>query len=225
MSADIHTKALVLRRTNFGESDRILSLLTEQGVVHVLAHSARKEKSKLAGGIEMFCVSDVIFHYNKNNPMGILTSAKMLKYYQNILADLSRLELASFIVKQTSRVAEADSGPAYFSIMNQCFAGIDNGYDLGLVESWFLFNLAKASGEQVNLLYDASGHKLQPNQTYVWDIAENSLRPDPHGNISSIEIKLMRLMLSANLELIYHVQDLLPHIPPVLHVAKSVNKL
>ena len=54
MLKDIRTKSIVLRRTNYGESDRILNLLTENGVISVIAHGVRKEKSKLAGGIELF---------------------------------------------------------------------------------------------------------------------------------------------------------------------------
>ena len=43
---DIRTKALVLRRTNYGEADRIINFLTEQGVIAAIAKGVRKEKSK-----------------------------------------------------------------------------------------------------------------------------------------------------------------------------------
>ena len=51
----IRTKAIVIRRTNYGEADRILQLLTpDYGKVSVMARGVRREKSKLAGGIELF---------------------------------------------------------------------------------------------------------------------------------------------------------------------------
>ena len=62
MSSDLRTQAIILRRTNYGESDRILTLLTPEGKFSVLARGARKEKSRLAGGIELFSVSDVTIH-------------------------------------------------------------------------------------------------------------------------------------------------------------------
>ena len=37
MPSDIRTHAIVLRRTNYGESDRILNLLTPEGKMAVLA--------------------------------------------------------------------------------------------------------------------------------------------------------------------------------------------
>lgn len=54
MQNDLHTRAIVLRRTNYGETDRILNLLTPEGKKSVLAKGVRREKSKLAGGIELF---------------------------------------------------------------------------------------------------------------------------------------------------------------------------
>ena len=59
MPSDLRTHAIVLRRTNYGESDRILSLLTPEGKIAVLARGVRKEKSRLAGGIELFSTDDV----------------------------------------------------------------------------------------------------------------------------------------------------------------------
>ncbi len=44
MPSDLRTRAIVLRRTNYGESDRILNLLTPEGKVAVLAKGVRKEK-------------------------------------------------------------------------------------------------------------------------------------------------------------------------------------
>ena len=101
----LRTTAIILRRTNFGETDRILNLLTPEGQKSVRARGVRKEKSKLAGGIELFCVSDVVIHEGRSD-IGTLTSAKMLKFYQNILTDLERLELASQILKDINPIFE-----------------------------------------------------------------------------------------------------------------------
>ncbi|HEX2615498.1 MAG TPA: DNA repair protein RecO, partial [Nitrososphaera sp.] len=54
--------ALVISRTNFGEADRILTFLTpNHGKVRGIAKGVRKPKSKLAGGIELFSVCDLLF--------------------------------------------------------------------------------------------------------------------------------------------------------------------
>jgi len=54
------TSAIVLRRTNYGEADRILQLLTPDGKRGVMAKGVRREKSRLAGGIELFAICEVV---------------------------------------------------------------------------------------------------------------------------------------------------------------------
>ena len=56
--ADLKTDAIVLKRVNYREGDRIITFLTPDGRLSAIAKGARKEKSKLAGGIEiLFLVS------------------------------------------------------------------------------------------------------------------------------------------------------------------------
>ena len=225
MSNDIRTKAIVLRRTNYGESDRILTLLTENGVVSVLARGVRKEKSKMAGGVEMFCVSDIVYHEGQNNRLGILTGAKMLEAYQKIVTDLTKLEVGSNILKAVYRAAESATGSDFFNIVKQSISALNTNLDINMIEAWFWLNFAKISGEEVNLFRDVFGEKLSPINTYVWDSVENALRPQIGGNIGPSEIKLMRLMVSSDLETIARVKDVAQKWPSILYLAKSANKL
>ena len=84
MQSDIKTKALVLRRTNYGEADRIVNFITPEGKISAIAKGVRKEKSKLAGGMELFSLIQINIHQGKNE-MGVVTSAKMLKFYSALL--------------------------------------------------------------------------------------------------------------------------------------------
>lgn len=225
MPTDIRTKAIVLRRTNYGESDRILNLLTENGIISVLARGVRKEKSKMAGGVEMFCVSDIVYHEGKNNSLGVLTSAKMLEAYQKIVTDLTKLEVGSNILKAVYRSGESAAGSDFFKVTKQAISALNTNLDINMIEAWFWLNFAKISGEEVNLFRDTSGEKLSPAQTYVWDSVENALRPQIGGNIGPSEIKLMRLMVSSDLETIARVKDVAKKWPSILYLAKSANKL
>ncbi|HEU4830668.1 MAG TPA: DNA repair protein RecO, partial [Candidatus Saccharimonadales bacterium] len=85
------TRAIVLRRTNYGEADRILQLLTPEGKRSVMARGVRREKSKLAGGIELFAVCDVVIGEGKGE-LGILTSSRLIHFYGAILKDYDRLQ-------------------------------------------------------------------------------------------------------------------------------------
>lgn len=222
--SDLRTQAIVLHRTKYGETDRILNLLTPEGRKSCVAKGVRKEKSKLAGGIEIFTVSDIVIHESEKSDLGILTSAKMVKNYMNIISDLDRFELGSKIIKLANKISENVDSPELFSLVNQCFWGLDKNLSRDLVESFFLLNLARISGEEVNLIRDSLGEKLDAKTIYVWDSLENALKPDSNGSIFADHIKFMRLMLSSPLKIVNQVQNKEKLLPETLYIAKSVMK-
>lgn len=222
MPSDLHTQAIVLRRTNYGESDRILTLLTPEGKIAALAHGVRKEKSRLAGGIEPLTVSEVVVHQGRGH-LATLTSARMIQFFNRILSDLSRFELASTFLKRLDRAAEQVTNPEFFQLLCQSLSALDRGFDRDLILAWFLLNLNHASGEELNLLCDAAGQPLRPDQTYRWDPTESALTPDSHGPISAREIKLTRFLLSNPLARATKIDDIDTILPPILELAKQIG--
>ncbi len=224
MSNDIRTKATVLRRTNYGEADRVLTLLTEQGIYSAMAKGVRKEKSKLAGAVELFTISDVTLHQSRNNKLYILTSAKMLEHYDQIVYKLSELELAAMIMKQIGKYAENSSGPEYFNLLREILSALNAGVNPELIETWFWFNLSRINGEQINLVKDVNGDPLDSFKTYIWDSTESALREQLGGNVAAEDIKLMRLMLSNTLKTTSRVKDIASHLPTLLYISKIIAK-
>lgn len=221
-TTDVRTQAIVLRRTNYGESDRILNFITPEGKVAALAHGVRKSKSRLAGGIELFSVADIVLHQGRAK-LATLTSARMLQFYGNIMADINRLELASQFLKRVERASEQVSSPEYFQLLQDALRGINAGLELNLVETWFNLNIYRINGEEVNFFCDVAGNPLSAEQSYVWDSTENALRPEPQGKISAKEIKLARFLLSNPLTWASKIEDLAQLLPPISEVAKSLR--
>lgn len=220
MPGDTRTEAIILRRTNYGESDRILNLITPVGKYSVLARGVRKEKSRLAGSVELFTVSDVVIHQGRGS-LAVLTSAKMLRFYGKILSDISRLELASNFLRRIERASEQTDNPEFFSILDQALSGLDRGFLPELVSVWFDFNFMRATGEEINLFRDASGAPLSPEIQYSWDDIEQALRPDSHGLIGVNEIKLARLILSAKLKIVANVDGIEGILPRISIIIKK----
>ena len=217
IAKDLRTQGIILKRTNYGEADRILNIITPQGKIAAIAKAARKEKSKLAGGIEMFSLVDLNLHFGKSD-FAIVTSARMQKNYSNIIKDLALMETAGNFIKQINQISENSDSPEYFNILNQSLAAINAGINLELIKTWFYFNVARASGEEINLYRDINNHKLSENEKYSWDFMEKSLAPNPSGDISANEIKVMRLILTnkiTTLSLIKNIDEIVPSIFPI----------
>lgn len=202
---DIKTYGLVLRRTNYGEADRILSIIAPEGKMSVMAKGVRRARSKLAGAVEMFTVSELMVHFGRGE-MGTLTGAKMVRHFSALVRDLGRLELASEFLKKVDRVAENSDSSEYYGLLEQGLSGLNDGLNTELVEAWFLLNLGRASGEEMNLYRDVAGEKLMADALYEWDEMEEAFLKHADGTYGADEIKLMRLMLTAKLEVIARVK-------------------
>ena len=55
------TDAIILRRSDFGEADRLLTVFTpERGKLRLLAKGVRKTTSRKAGHVELFMLTDIL---------------------------------------------------------------------------------------------------------------------------------------------------------------------
>lgn len=205
VNKDIRTEGFVLKRTNYGEADRILNIITPLGKFAVIAKSVRKAKSKLAGSIEMFSLIDFSIHQGRSE-FGVVTGAKMLKYYGEILHDYRRMELAGMILKKISQASESANSEEYFDITRQCLSGLDAKWNTDLIEAWFLLHLMRVMGEEMNLYRDKSGEKLVEGQNYSFDYTASAFVVDDGGEFGTNEIKMLRLLTTAKLNVVQKVK-------------------
>lgn len=224
MPEDIRTLAYVLRRTNYGEADRILDLITPEGKRAVMARGVRKARSKLAGAVEMFCLLDMNLHFGRGE-LGVVTGSQMRKYHAGVLKEVERLECATTILKRVGRVAEMSDSEELFRIADQSLTALSGGANVGLVRTWAELNLAKASGEQVNLQVDTSGETLVLGERYEWDAMEAAFCRRPDGRVDDRMIKLMRLMWVSELLTVMRVKGAVDLVPEIWKIVRAINKI
>src|ERR1700722_4601390 len=95
----IISTGIVLSRTDFGEADRILTMLSPDfGKLRLIAKGVRRERSKLAGGIELFSVSNITFIKGKRD-IDTLISTRLIQHYRNIVTDIGRVQLGYKLIK------------------------------------------------------------------------------------------------------------------------------
>lgn len=101
------TEAVVLRRVDFGEADRILTVLTrEQGKIGVIARGVRKAGSRLAAHTDLFARSRMQLARGRGD-LDVLTQAEMLGSTAP-LSDARRAACASVCAELADRVLEGN---------------------------------------------------------------------------------------------------------------------
>ena len=199
MSTPFRTEAIILRRTNYGEADRVVSLLTpDRGKISAIAKGVRKPKSKLAGGLELLATCDLTIMQGRGD-MGLITSARLNEFYGDILHDYDRMQLAYAIMKAVNKAAETVSEPEFYYLLRGGLQFLNMSViDWRITELWFRLNMHTLLGHGMNLATDREARKLAAEKTYHFDFGENALYQDPRGRFTAEHIKLLRLAAAKN---------------------------
>jgi len=205
----IVTTGIILNRTNYGEADRILTLLTpDRGKLRLMAKGVRKVKSKLAGGIELFSVSNITYIQGRRD-IGTLISARLVKHYGGIVKVLDRTMLGYELIKRLDKATEDEPEPEYFELLEQAFEALESvlmvsssssakvheSVDLDLIRLWFAMQLMRLGGHTPNLETDVTGEKLQPDSMYNFSFDDMAFAEAKggRGQFVANHIKFLRL--------------------------------
>jgi DNA repair protein RecO (recombination protein O) len=203
------TVGIVLARTDFGEADRILTMLTPQyGKLRLMARGVRRVKSKLAGGIELFSVSDITF-IRSRGAICTLVSSRLQKHYSHIVQDIDRTMLAYDLIKLMHRTTEDEPEAAYFHLLQAAFEMLDNPtIPSKLISVWFSAQLLRLAGHYPSLQEDDKGQRLEISKDYEFNFERMAFKLADRGLFTPNHIKFMRLLFSANSpKLLVSVQD------------------
>lgn len=194
----IKTRGIVLTRTDYGEADKIIIFLTpDQGKVRTIAKAVRKSASKLAGGVELFSISEISTVKGRGE-LNILTSARLEKHFGNIVKNIERTQLAYEFLSIINRATEDEPEPAYFDLLSQSLMALDDPeIDLSVTSLWFKMQLLKLAGHMPNLKTDSTGVKLSADKKYHVDFEKMLFEPNEEGSFNANQIKFLRLGFSA----------------------------
>jgi DNA repair protein RecO (recombination protein O) len=203
------TTGIILGRTDYGEADRILTLLTpEYGKLRLLAKGVRRIKSKLAGGIELFSVSQLTFIKGRGE-IGTVISTRLMTHYRTIVTDLDRTMLGYEFIKQIDKATEEGVEKEFFDLLQQAFEALDNAtIPLSVVRLWFRMQLLDLNGRGPNLQTDDSGKKLQAGERYEFNSEHMAFRiSDRDGRFTTDHIKVLRIARGYTPPVLAHVHD------------------
>lgn len=191
----LRTPAIVLRRTNYGEADRILQLLTpHNGKISAIAKGVRREKSKLAGGVELLAISDVSLVAGKGD-MWTLTGARMDTFFTHILADYDRMQFAHTAIRKVAQAADQVDDEAFYELLRATLESLnDLEIHIDIAVSWFWLQLAILQGQGLNLSTDVNGMKLVEDQNYRFDTDQMAFSFHENGEFTTEHIKFLRLL-------------------------------
>lgn len=93
----IKTKGLIIKKVDFGEGDRIITIFSENfGKIDLLVRGIRKSKKRDQSSVDLLTLSNFTFYKKGDN--FILNTIDSIDFFYDLKKDIEKLEIVSYIL-------------------------------------------------------------------------------------------------------------------------------
>ena len=203
------TTGIILKRSNLGEADRIITICTnDRGKIRVVAKGVRKTLSKLAGHLELFCLSSLQLAEGRN--LDVLTGAQIKQCFTKLRQNLTKMRCAYYICEIIDKLTEENEDhPEMFSLLKEVLENINSGNEK-LTLAYFEIQFLVETGFRPELYNCVScKEKIVSNNNYLSYesgglVCEKCAKDDI--KISDQAIKILRLLIKEKLVNIINIK-------------------
>ena len=144
-------EAVVLKRHDFGEADRILVLFTRQaGKLRAVAKGVRRTTSRRAGHLELF--THVELQLARGRELDVLTQAETRNAFRALREDLERTSHAYLVVELADLFTEDEAEqPDLFELLVQTLSALEVAPDPRLIVDHYQVKLLGILGFRPSL--------------------------------------------------------------------------
>ena len=207
------TEAVILKRRDFGEADRLLTVLTPaHGKLDVIAKGARKPTASKTGHVELFTRVDMLIH--RGRTFDIATQAVLIEPYLALREDLNRGAYANYTAELLDRftMLGEDDYEALFSLIDTTFQYLCDTDDPRLAARYYEIRLLDIVGFRPELTRCViTGEEIQPEDQFISYAEGGIVSPSAARNtvglvpITLPTLKLLRYMQRSRYEQVRHL--------------------
>lgn len=163
------TEAIVLSRFDYGEADRILTLITPGGgKIKAIAKGIRRQKSRIGGSLEPF--AELRLALAMGRTFEVVTQVEVIHPWLNLRDDLVSFGTASYIAELANgTLEERHAADSVYLLVKRAYEILDAGMTPGRVARWFEMHLADELGvrPEVDRCVEC-GRLLEADERYRW---------------------------------------------------------
>ena len=195
------TEGIVLRRHDFGEADRLLTLYSRDlGKIKVIAKGARKPQSRKTGHLELFMRTQLLIATGRQ--LDLVTQAELIEPYRGLGQSLVRATYAGYAVELLdSFTPEKEPNLSLYQLLSDSLGRFSDSDNLMLAARFYELKLLSLVGFQPQLFYCVVTNRpiLQEDQFISAEeggIVSPSGREKAHRirPISASAVKLLRYL-------------------------------
>ncbi|TFH37663.1 MAG: DNA repair protein RecO [Anaerolineales bacterium] len=122
-----HAEAVILRRRDLGEADRLLTVFTREfGKLRQIAKGVRRPRSRKAGHLELF--NRVRLLVARGRELDIITQAEAIESYPNLHTDLLLVGYAGYAIELLDHfTVDAEQNAKLYQLISETLERLDQG--------------------------------------------------------------------------------------------------
>lgn len=125
-------EGIVISETPYGETSKIINILTIDGVVGLMAKGARNLKSNLRGGTSKLTYGN--FSTNKKeDKLSILTGVDIINNFTNIKKDINKVSYAVYLLDLANQVMKQNKESNIYNLLIDSLLKINDGFDYRVI--------------------------------------------------------------------------------------------
>ena len=163
------TDAIVLSRFDYGEADRILTLLTPgSGKLKAIAKGIRRPTSRIGGSLEPFAELRLALAHGRT--FDVVTQVEVIHPWLRLRDDLVSFGTASYMAEMADQTQEErHAAESVYLLLKRGYELLDAGMAPGRVARWFEMHLADELGirPEVDRCVEC-GRLLEADERYRW---------------------------------------------------------
>jgi DNA repair protein RecO (recombination protein O) len=178
------TDAVILRRADFGEADRLLTVYTpDRGKLRLLAKGVRKTTSRKAGHVELFMLTNMLVAQGRT--WDIISQAEIVQAYRGLRDDLDKMGHAYYLAELIDRFTEEhDPNQPVFELLALTLAHLEHLADPFIILRYFELHLLNLTGFQPQLYYCvACQEALEAVENNYFHVVDGGVLCPTHGQL------------------------------------------
>ncbi|MBP5683909.1 MAG: DNA repair protein RecO [Bacilli bacterium] len=148
---NVVTKGIVLTETPYGESSKILNILTENyGLIGVMSKGSRNIKNKLRGVSGKMAFAEFTISY-KENGLSTLIEGNIINSFKNIFNDFKMASFAFYLMDLVKQVLQENNDKSLYKLLTSALIKINDKMPPTLISNIVELKLLDSLGVSLNL--------------------------------------------------------------------------
>lgn len=148
----IEIEGLIIKSMKFKENSEILTILTKDNILSVIAKGSLKIKSSLRMISQRLTYAKFNIYY-KEDSLCTLIDGDIINNFKNIITDIKKITYASFIIDLIYQIKKDSKEEVLFDLLIKGLTKINDGFDPLVIANILELKCLKFLGVEPNLEY------------------------------------------------------------------------